>query len=295
MKKHLTLLTLCFVALFMNAQTIPNGDFENWTNGNPDSWATYNDLAPLLGIFSSPVTQESPAPSGSSYLKAVSRYSPVSAYNFPGLAYLGNIDPFTGTGTMGVPFTQTPTHFSGAYKHEMVASTDSMFIVCQLTKWDAVNNTQIPVGNAVIFNFFNSVTNWTNFSTPIVYQTTDTPDSLSVTIVSLGEDGAAVSVDNLGFSSSGVAVNDLQLAENSIVLFPNPATDQTLLNLSGIEKHLAQGVKIEVIDLTGRIVETHLSVRNRLFQLNTSNLESGKYLIRISNSEMTICKSLIKR
>jgi hypothetical protein len=295
MKKHLTLFSLFFVALCINAQVIPNGDFENWTNGNPDSWATYNDLAPLLGIFSAPVTQETPAPSGNSYLKAVSRYSPVSAFNFPGLAILGNLDPFTGAGSMGVPFTQTPTLFSGAYKHEMVASTDSMLIVCQLTKWDAVNNTQITVGTAFVFNFFTSVTNWTNFSTPIIYQTTDTPDSLSVTVVSIGEDGAAVSVDNLGFNTNGIGVNEMQTTENSVTLFPNPAVDQTVLNLVGVQEHLAQGVKIEIIDLTGRVVETHSSVRNQLFQLNTSNLDSGKYLIRISNSKISICKSLIKQ
>jgi len=90
-------------------------------------------------------------------------------------------------------------------------------------------------------------------------------------------------------------VNNIQLTEKSINLFPNPASSQTLLDLSAIEEQLALGVKIEVIDLTGRVVETHLSVRNRIFQLNTSNLDAGKYLVRISNSNLSICKTLIKQ
>lgn len=281
-------------AIGIGAQTIPNGDFENWTNGNPDSWVTYNDLAPLIGITSAPVTQESPAPSGNSYLKAVARFSAISG-NLPGLAFLGNADLLTGTGSIGIPFTQTPAYFSGSFKHEVVTPNDSMLIVCQLTKWDPINNTQIVVGQAVVFNFGISVSNWNNFSSQIVYATADTPDTLSVAIASIGADGAAVSVDQLAFSATANSVNEIQPSESSVALFPNPANDHALLNLSGIEENLSQGLKIEVIDLTGRIVETHLSVRNPLFELNTSNLESGKYVIRISNSNITICKSLVKQ
>ncbi|MFM2227495.1 MAG: hypothetical protein RL664_838 [Bacteroidota bacterium] len=295
MKKILSFFSLLTIAACISAQTIPNGDFENWTNGDPDSWSTYNILAPLMGINTLPITQESPAPSGNYYVKATSHFSSLSGSNFPGICFLGNANALTGTGTVGIPFTETPAFLTGMFKHEMVASTDSMLIICQLTRWDAATNAQILVGGAFVFNFLNSVNNWTPFSSPFFYETTDIPDTLTIGIASIGADGAAVSVDNLGFSSTGNSVNNIPLSENSIALFPNPANELTLLNLSGIEEHLAEGVKIEVVDLTGRIVDTHLSVRNRLFQLNTSNLDSGKYLIRISNSKMTICKSLIKQ
>jgi len=295
MKKILSFFSLLILAASISAQTIPNGDFENWTGGNPNSWATYNDLAALIGITSPPVTQQSPAPSGNSYLKAVARYSILAGTNLPGLALLGNANPITGTGSNGVPFTQTPLFFSGVFKHETVSPNDSMLIVCQLTKWDPITNTQTIVGAAFEYNFGTTVSNWTNFSLPIQYQSADTPDSLSIIIASIGEDGAAVSVDNLAFSTTGIGVSNIQLTEKSITMFPNPASSQTLLDLSAIEDQFAQGVKIEVIDLTGRTVETHLNVRNRFFQLNTSNLESGKYLVRISNSNLSICKTLIKQ
>jgi hypothetical protein len=294
MKKILSFFSLLILAASMSAQTIPNGDFENWTAGSPDSWATYNNLAALMGITPAPVTQESPAPSGNSYLKAVSRISPITG-NLPGIALLGNADAVAGTGSIGIPFTQTPAFFSGEFKHEMVASTDSMLILCQLTKWDAVNNTQIVVGEAVVVNFLTSVTSWTSFSNPITYLTADAPDSLTIGVVSIGGDGAAVSVDNFAFSATSIGVNNIQLTEKAINLFPNPASSQTWLDLSAMEEQLALGVKIEVIDLTGRVVETHLSVRNRIFQLNTSNLDAGKYLVRISNTNMSICKTLVKQ
>ncbi len=295
MKKILTFFSLIILAASMSAQTIPNGDFENWTAGSPDSWTTYNNVAALMGITPAPVTQQSPAPSGNYYLKAVSRNSPITGGNIPGIALLGNADALAGTGSIGIPFTQLPAFFSGEFKHEMVASTDSMLILCQLTKWDAVNNNQIVVGEAAILNLLNSVTTWTSFSSPITYLTADMPDSLTIGVVSLGADGAAVSVDNLAFSATSIGVNNIQLTEKSINLFPNPAGNQTFLDLSAIDEHLSQGVKIEIIDLTGRVVETHLSVRNRMFQLNTSNLDAGKYLVRISNSNMSISKTLIKQ
>ena len=295
MKKILSFFSLIILAASISAQTIPNGDFENWTAGSPDSWATYNNVAALMGITPAPVTQQSPAPSGNYYLKAVSRNSPLTGGNLPGIALLGNADALAGTGSIGIPYTQTPAFFSGEFKHEMVASTDSMLILCQLTKWDAVNNNQIVVGEAAILNLLNSVTTWTSFSSPITYLTADMPDSLTIGVVSIGADGAAVSVDNLAFSATSIGVNNTQLTEKSINLFPNPAGNQTFLDLSVIDEHLSQGVKIEIIDLTGRVVETHLSVRNRMFLLNTSNLDAGKYLVRISNSNISISKTLIKQ
>jgi hypothetical protein len=44
----------------LHAQVIPNGGFENWTNGNPDNWRTNN--APSVYL---PITQSSTAYSGS--------------------------------------------------------------------------------------------------------------------------------------------------------------------------------------------------------------------------------------
>ena len=293
MKKHLTLLALLFVTLFMNAQTIPNGDFESWTAGEPDSWFTYNAMTALMGISTTPVTQESPAPSGNYYLKATTIYSPLVGGSLPGIALLGNFDAISATGSFGIPFTETPAFFNGSYKHDLLASTDSMLIVCQLTKWDAASNSQTVVGSAFVLNFVNAVPNWTSFSSPIIYETTDIPDSLTIGIASIGTEGASASIDNLSFSSTGSSVGNMKLSENSILLFPNPATDNTLLILSGLEEHLSQGVKIEVIDLSGRILQTHSFIRNHSYQLNTSNLESGKYLIRISNENISISKSLI--
>ncbi|MFM7722550.1 MAG: hypothetical protein ACKO7C_06045, partial [Bacteroidota bacterium] len=200
MKNLILIAALCFT-VGTQAQVIPNGDFENWTNGNPDSWSTYNDLATLLGIVPAPVTQETPAPSGNSYLKATSRFSFLAGDNIPGVALLGNADFVNATGSIGIPFTQTPAFFSGVFKHEIVSPTDSMIIVCQLTKWDPVSSSQISIGAAFGFNFGNSVSNWTNFSYPIQYESTELPDSLSIGVISIGEDGASVSIDNLAFSS----------------------------------------------------------------------------------------------
>ena len=294
MKNLILIAALCFT-IGTQAQVIPNGDFENWTNGNPDSWSTYNDLATLLGIVPAPVTQETPAPSGNSYLKATSRFSFLAGDNIPGVALLGNADFVNATGSIGIPFTQTPAFFSGVFKHEIVSPTDSMIIVCQLTKWDPESSSQISIGAAFGFNFGNSVSNWTNFSYPIQYESTELPDSLSIGVVSIGEDGASVSIDNLAFSSNGVGIEINPLLETSVSVYPNPCKNECFLDLSGIEALLNRGVKVEIIDMNGQVIETYSQVKTPLLSLNTSNFSSGKYIVRISNSYLRLNKTFIKQ
>ena len=294
MKNLILIAALCFT-IGTQAQVIPNGDFENWTNGNPDSWSTYNDLATLLGIVPAPVTQETPAPSGNYYLKATSRFSFLAGDNIPGVALLGNADFVNATGSIGIPFTQTPAFFSGVFKHEIVSPTDSMIIVCQLTKWDPVSSSQISIGAAFGFNFGNSVSNWTNFSYPIQYESTELPDSLSIGVVSIGEDGASVSIDNLAFSSNGVGIEINPLLETSVSVYPNPCKNECFLDLSGIEALLNRGVKVEIIDMNGQVIEAYSQVKTPLLSLNTSNLSSGKYIVRISNSYLRLNKTFIKQ
>ncbi len=45
MKLFTVLFALTFIALFQNnafSQEIPNAGFENWTNGDPDGWITFD-------------------------------------------------------------------------------------------------------------------------------------------------------------------------------------------------------------------------------------------------------------
>jgi hypothetical protein len=170
-----------------------------------------------------------------------------------------------------------------------------MIIVCQLTKWDPVNSSQISIGAAFGFNFGNSVSTWTNFSYPIQYESTELPDSLSIGVVSIGEDGASVSIDNLAFSSNGVGIEINPLLETSVSVYPNPCKNECFLDLSGIEALLNRGVKVEIIDMNGQVIEAYSQVKTPLLSLNTSNLSSGKYIVRISNSYLRLNKTFIKQ
>jgi len=62
-----TLLSVFIIALTGTLELcaqVPNGGFENWTSGNPDSWLVNN----VVG-FGVPVTQVTPSYSGSYALK----------------------------------------------------------------------------------------------------------------------------------------------------------------------------------------------------------------------------------
>ena len=82
-----------FLLLDSNAQTIPNGGFENWSMPNgynvPDSWATLNDLTAPLTVYT--CTKGTPGSPGASYLKLTSK-SVAGIGVVPGVAVSGSLN-----------------------------------------------------------------------------------------------------------------------------------------------------------------------------------------------------------
>jgi hypothetical protein len=72
----------------------------------------------------------------------------------------------------------------------------------------------------------------------------------------------------------------LSLGQN----YPNPASDHTFIPFTELNKD----VTLQVVDLSGRILsESKVSKGTGIFKLNTSALEPGMYLYRISDGETT--------
>ncbi len=107
-------------------------------------------------------------------------------------------------------------------------------------------------------------------------------DSESTVIYSSpGDYGSGVGVS---FISDGIlGTNDNVF--NNLVIYPNPAS--SILNIDN-----AENSTIEVYDLLGRVIlsRTNISLKE---QLNVSTLNSGTYLIRISNDNKVITDKFI--
>ncbi|MEI6507900.1 MAG: choice-of-anchor D domain-containing protein [Bacteroidota bacterium] len=80
--------------------------------------------------------------------------------------------------------------------------------------------------------------------------------------------------------SSTVAINDNSKTDDvSIAIFPNPASNS--LNIVA-SKIFVGNTKIDVIDVTGKTLQSQVFNANEKLSLNISSLESGIYFVRIS-------------
>ena len=86
------------------------------------------------------------------------------------------------------------------------------------------------------------------------------------------------------FEDVTLSVENPAFAKARISLYPNPATDGYFnLDFAGIEGEKT----VQVVDLQGRLVESHRTTETQLFKINTENMASGVYLVEIDGSTGT--------
>jgi uncharacterized repeat protein (TIGR01451 family) len=78
----------------------------------------------------------------------------------------------------------------------------------------------------------------------------------------------------------------------SVALYPNPATDQTTLDLTALP---AGQYQVQVLDLAGRLVQEHTLVGKLTHLLPVGNLPSGTYVVLISNGTLKFSQRLTKQ
>lgn len=84
-----------------------------------------------------------------------------------------------------------------------------------------------------------------------------------------------------------VSVSDIE--ENRFELFPNPTNDNVYLK----SKNLIN--RIQILDLSGRIVKAINNVNSKEFNLSLSGLNSGLYIIQTETNEKITTQRLIKQ
>lgn len=85
-----------------------------------------------------------------------------------------------------------------------------------------------------------------------------------------------------GSNCSNLSNNDFHL-ENNIIVYPNPFTNQIILN--------KEVTKINIYNLNGQLISTHSDINN---EISVEKLASGTYLFEIFSSEGVQIKKLIK-
>ena len=282
-KKLLFILTLTF-AVSAEAQNIPNAGFESWTPSfgydDPNSWGTLNALS-ILGMPIS-VTKSTERHGGafSAKVETMSTIDDSTGQETPspGIMFIGSVNIFQGTGVFGTSFNARPDSLVGWVKCNSV-NGDTSGIALQLTKWDATSLTQEEIGFGSFITTSTS-TSFYRFSVPVEYESENTPDSLSVIVLSSlgnGQIGSAIWVDDLSLIYNTSSIGELN--GTSFGVFPNPVNDEL-----SISSKIAD--RMEIYSATGILINHILIDSGLVASYNTKELANGLYLIKNSKGEL---------
>ncbi len=278
----LLLMAFAFVPFsLLRAQApIPNGDFEQWSNGAPVGWTV--DDTTVSGMALSPIIQTLDAHGGSSAMEETVVgivFGGQTLAQIPPLAVAGKV---SGTDTGGFVYTDHPSSFTGFYKFSPVGS-DSILIVTAFKK----NGVGVGGGSEYISA---SASSYAAFSIPINWSSSDAPDTAYITIAipaytGTSNVGTTAEFDDLAFSNTGSAVDpSTALAFSLDQNAPNPLLSSSPTD---IQYSLPEAcyTTLTIYDMAGRVVA--IAARGfepagrHLVQFDCSTLPAGTYTYRL--------------
>jgi hypothetical protein len=273
MKRILLLSMFAFLfSVTLLAQIVPNGGFESWTNGSPDSW-TVDNVAPIV----IPVTQSSIAHSGSSSVKGT-----VVSY------IAGILEPViqSGSNAHGFAVSQRYKTVTGYYQFSPL-SGDRLGLSFNLLK----SGTFIANGAAMITA---SASGWTQFNIDFNYFTSDIPDTCILEIVIVGPSatgndfhvGSYFLLDDVGLTGTApTSVNDKNIIPAKFSLeqnYPNPFNPSTKIQYNLPENSF---VSLKVYNIIGKevanLVNGVVAAGTHEVLFDASKLNSGVYFYTI--------------
>jgi hypothetical protein len=290
-----------FIAIFiatlatatMAMAQIPNAGFETWSNASgynaPMEWDNLNTMTTTTGVYT--CTKGTPGSVGTSYLKLVSK-NVAGMGVMPGMAVSGMIDMATLQPMSGFAYTQRPTALTGKWQH-MASGADEGHIVIEFTRWNAAMGMRMPVGSAMRM-LGGMAMSWADFTIPIVYTSTEMPDSCTITLSASGTTpvaGSYLYVDALAFTGVTVATEKLT-AMGDFKVFPNPAMTYISIDKTAIQGSITE---LSIIDLQGKTIETLDANTVNWDNVDVVSLPKGNYFIKITTEKGVITQQFSKQ
>jgi hypothetical protein len=91
-------------------------------------------------------------------------------------------------------------------------------------------------------------------------------------------------------ASIGLA-DENQIDKIDFVVYPNPTTDLIIINFK--QTKFAGYRKIEIVNVLGETLVAH-QAKEQLISIDLSLLQSGIYILKVSDNAKSICKKIIK-
>ncbi len=270
MKRMATIGAMLMLGVLLASAQVPNGGFENWTNGDPDNWLSSNS------VVGATIVESTTAHSGSYAAKGV-----VVSY------YTVVIPPLIQTGVNGRGFAYSgrPGAMTGYYQLSTTAG-DGISVSALLTKGGAGG-----VGIAGAVGLISTpASSYTQFSFPFIYASNDVPDTAYVQ-VTMSAGGSALNtastflIDDIAFSgTSGVAPSSIpypqsfELNQN----YPNPFNPTTSIRYGlPTRSHVVLTVFNSLGQEVKQLVNDEIDAGYHTVQFDGSGLASGMYFYRI--------------
>ena len=277
-------LLLILLNSFSFAQNpIPNPGFENWTEGNPDSWVTFD----IPGVYDA-VTQSDIARSGSS----AARGEVVDVYGENAPPYLASdVDYFA--------ISENYTRLTGYYQF----SNNADELLWALSQFLDAENMIAAYGEVELGETSNG---YTEFSLDMDYTfgsgqpatqaiiafsiIESESDTLTLGTYFLIDDLEFDNVSNISEGSFGESPRAYRLVQN----YPNPFNPTTSINFS-----IPQSGKVylSVMNSIGQVVETlideQMTSGDHQVRFNAGNLPSGVYFYKLETGNFVDVKKMI--
>jgi len=267
------IITKFFFVFFLVMQVntfsqIPNAGFENWTMDDPDGWSTLD-----FGFYNS-VTQSSDNHSGSSAAK-------LEIVDFGG----NPIYAFMFADSIGV--SERHGSLNGYYKFIPQSDKDVLDIAVLMSDGSVFNF----IGGGFL-EFGGTVSSYTQFSVPIDYFSSETPDTafIEFIVVDTSKDGSGgigsyALIDDLSFGgpTDVEPVDQIPSAYSLKQNYPNPFNPSTKIIFSITEQSY---VDLTVYDILGneitKLVSDNYPAGEYSVDFNAENLPGGVYIARLS-------------
>jgi len=283
------------MSILLQAQGLPEADFENWTEingyeepGGPtqEFWGTNNKLSLLGGGPLTTFKETEDVYAGQYSVRLVSTLWDLQPQplGIPAILASGffeaNIADVTQSFRLGRPWSSRPSRFKGYYKY-LPQGGDQCAIYARLTRYNESTGLQDTIGEASL-SVFDTMADYAAFDLEIEYRSEETPDTITIVFTpsAYGQDfqigeNSTLLIDDVSLSYGGVDI--AIVGENqSLQTYPNPSTGAFRLrgNISNFDK-------ISIYDQSGQLVKTQSIMPNQ-DAFDFSTLASGQYIFSLS-------------
>jgi len=271
MKIITILLLISAICYNIQAQTVPNGDFEFGSDTlSLNDWHSINEIT---GIFF-PFTRTTDSYSGEYAVKL--QTLEIFSTKVPGVVTLGNLSIGDVQGSIYFPYK--PDKLIGMYKHPTDKDASQIrvyFLKKQGDKVDTIaQEVFIPEGN---------VNEYQAFEIEITYNSPSIPDSMNIILISdLEVSNSTFFIDNLEFVYNTNAVT--KPLESKIDVYPNPADSYLYINPKDLSNR-----KYLILNLFGEVLISGIIEENNLIDISTH--PSGIYFLVVGSERIKIIKN----